>query len=549
METSLGDILRSFKTLSEQSISGTLEKFNIKPTQEKPSKDEMLTYFKDIIIGETNGFVQNFMGTVKPSIAKELEISESEISDYIHKHNLSTTLSKLSKELIDEIFKILGLDREMDGSSESEEQTKLSKEEKIPRIEEEILLQGLFKMLHRLAGDVLKSYCEDYKISYSDDPTLLEDTANRLMNAMYDLENVDLPPPPPPQSTPTTQPVESNSKNGKSPEKPTTKKTGKAPAKKPAAEKKKATKETNGDTEMSADESKESDQDETKPPPPPTKKSSKKPAAEKKTSATKASTASTSAPPTSSITTRERRATNGTTTTTTTTSKPDESSIVSGVSGKRVRKPVTPLVPPTTTTTITKKESTSKAAKGKQQTTTAATTGKKKKLYDVKDDDSDSSDQDDMQLSDDSDSDFLRAGGGGNYSNNDDVEIDKHGNRIHGRNPFGGYYINNKYQSPPISKIQRGVTEENLRSYFNLDDLKEYCKIHNLPRNQTKTKICKIILQYLGGTYVEKKKKPAKKKQKTTSKKSKETGTTEEDEEIEESNKSTAEKVEETTTA
>jgi len=533
MDKSIIQIMESIKALSDKSLIETLKLYEVnnegtttattaaattvtaavEQQLQQHTKEELLNKFQQKVFQETYNWVQK-LDIVNP-LVEELNCTVDQLPD-VFKQDLGSTLSRLSVVLIEKIFRCLKLG--------ADDEPEITRDEKVIRIEEELLLQGVFKLLYKLSDNVLKLYCVDLSVEYCPDKQKL---ANSIMNVMYDLVVDDdnqqqQQPQPQPQpttngnsSTTTTNKSESESpaaaaavSNGNGngnhikeeeskgssttssadttiKQESTTKATTKASTKAAAA---------STPTTITTEETVKK----------PTRRTTKKPAAAAPTTTTTKKTINNSTtkldtpesddssedeseeeqqPKTSTI---QRRPTAARRDTVKVATKEENSngSDSSTTLGKRVRKAVEPYSAPVTISSPSKPNAKPAAAASNNN-------GKKSIKQQVSDSSSEEGEEGDESGKEDEGSDDEDDN---NSNNSTNTTTNGDGEEV----PFFGY-VGAKYISPPISMIKPGYTADDLRNLYNLPDLHEYCKVHNIPKNGNKSKIIKNILLHLEG--------------------------------------------------
>ncbi|KYR00737.1 myb domain-containing protein [Tieghemostelium lacteum] len=351
-------------------------------------------------------------------ISKELQCADDQIIESILKEkSTNAMLNKFSDELLSQIITTCDL-----GENDP------TKQEKIQKIEDETMMQGVNRALVKLDETVLKSIASDLKLTIP--PKTPKDTlVTTVFDTLFEWEGDD--------TETTEKPVE----------KPPTpqKKTNKKPA---AASKAKQTEEK---------------------PKVPKTVTPKKPAAKKVLTHDE-----------SSITLAS-------------SNRFDDVSHIA-VGKRRTTTPVIPIP-------LTTKKPAASAPKTAAAKPKAKATKRKAEEMDQDNESDVSEDEEESEVP---------------------LTADDKKKGITKRNLGGGYYQDRKYVSPPISLIKKGYTAGNLSDWYNVDDLKEYCKENNLPRNLTKTKIIKNIVLFLNGKYVPKSKRITPKQRAALKKKEKE---------------------------
>ncbi|EFA76022.1 hypothetical protein PPL_10601 [Heterostelium album PN500] len=470
MSTQLANILKSFSKLSVGSLQQTLKHFN--PKDEaiilSAEQPELTSMVKSVICTQTYSFMED-MEKFTEIFASGFGCPKADVLKKLEINGLYNSLEKLSQEDLTQVFKLLSL-------QETSEQD-LPRQEMIGKIEEECFLQGVNKLLIKMCeggSEVLKSYCKDLKMNYIENDD--SKNAEEVMKSMFDLES-DLVNDEDAQEEEEAAPAPSKKPAAK--EKPAKKSAG---AKKPAAPKKAPNKKPAAAKPAAAVESEVEESEEEAPAPatakskPPAKAKSKPPAA-----AASKSNGKTTAPAAAATTESTE------------------------VSGKRARKPVTKYEDEATSngsTTTTTTSTTNSKAKAKP----AATSNKRK----AKEEDETDEEDDD-----------------------EDEQSSSNGSGASGKlNSFGGYRDKDgKYISPPVSKIVKGVTKDQLHDFFNLEPLQEFCKMNDITYSSyKKSQLTKVIADFLetGERPLSKKEKLAKKaalKKQKTSKSSKSTNT------------------------
>eukprot|EP01133_Synstelium_polycarpum_P011900 gene11900-13866_t len=237
MTTQLSLILKSFNKLRVDTLKDTLSAFG-RDIPTNPKKPELISLMKSLICTQTYSFILEDVG-FKDLFAKEFSVDTKDVLTNFESLGLTPGLERLSDESLNLIFERLLLNQgEEDGTTPT-------RADKIARIEEEFLLQGVNKLLYKLTQPVLKLYCTDLKQPFTEGD--INANADLLMKVMFDLEGDEeeepsTPSPPPVAAPPAKKPAAKDAKPAKPAAAPKKKAAAKPVAKTPVSPKKGASK-------------------------------------------------------------------------------------------------------------------------------------------------------------------------------------------------------------------------------------------------------------------------------------------------------------------